>query len=46
MGKEQSVVKLVSEEGEEGGAPGTEAETPLQPMEKTVLKLVVSIHPM
>ena len=35
-----------SEEEEGGGAPGTEAEIPLQLMEKTVVRQAVSLQPM
>jgi len=33
----------VSEEGGGGGASGTEAEIPLQPMEKTMVRQAVSL---
>ena len=36
----------VSEEGGGGGASGTRAEIPLQPMMKTTVKQVVLLHPM
>jgi len=36
----------VSKEGAEGGAPGSRAEIPLQPMEKTMMRQLVSLQPM
>ncbi|GAB0186401.1 hypothetical protein GRJ2_001105400 [Grus japonensis] len=36
----------VSEEGGAGGAPGTGAEIPLQPMEKTMVRQAVPLQPM
>ena len=36
----------VSEEGGRGGAPGTRAEIPLQPMEKTLVRQAVPLQPM
>jgi len=35
-----------SEEGEGGGAPGTGAEIPLQPMLKTMVRQTVPLQPM
>ena len=35
-----------SEEGEGGGAPGTGAEIPLQPMLKTMVRQAVPLQPM
>ncbi|GAB0176471.1 hypothetical protein GRJ2_000112300 [Grus japonensis] len=36
----------VSEEGGRGGAPGTKAEIPLQPIEKTMVRQAVPLQPM
>ena len=36
----------VSEEGGGGGAPGTRAEIPLQPLVKTMVRQAVSLQPM
>ena len=36
----------VSEEGEGGGAPGTRAEIPLQPVVKTMVRQAVPLQPM
>ena len=36
----------VSEEGEGGGAPGTGAEIPLQPVVKTMVRQAVPLQPM
>jgi len=36
----------LSAEGKGGGAPGTAAEVPLQPVEKTVVRQAVSLQPM
>ncbi|GAB0176467.1 AN1-type zinc finger protein 5-like [Grus japonensis] len=36
----------VNEEGGGGGAPGAKAEIPLQPMEKAMVRQVVSLQPM
>ena len=36
----------VSEEGGGGGAPGTRAEIPLQPMVKTMVRQAVPLQPM
>ena len=35
----------VSEEGGKGGAPGTRAEIPLQPLEQTIEKLIIPLQP-
>lgn len=43
--RNNSVDTTVSEEREEGGAPGIRAETPLQHMLKTVVRLVVPCSP-
>lgn len=36
----------VGEEGVGGGVPGTRADVPLQPMEKSMVKQVVRLQPM
>jgi len=36
----------ISEEGGEGGAPGTGAEIPLQPVEKAMVRQAVPLQPM
>jgi len=43
--KNNSVHTKVSKEGEGGDAPGTGAEIPLQPLEKTLVRQVVPLQP-
>ncbi|GAB0182705.1 acid sphingomyelinase-like phosphodiesterase 3b [Grus japonensis] len=44
--RNNSIDNQVSAEGGAGGAPGTGAEIPLQPMEKTMVRQIVPLQPM